>query len=43
MYNLNGYNLDINNRKTIGQTINHLHIHLIPHYRGVTLASCESM
>jgi diadenosine tetraphosphate (Ap4A) HIT family hydrolase len=33
-YTPNGYNLGINIGKEAGQTILHLHIHLIPRYRG---------
>jgi len=29
-----GYNIGINDRAPAGQTIMHLHIHLIPRYRG---------
>ena len=29
-----GYNIGINDGESAGQTINHLHIHLIPRYKG---------
>ena len=29
-----GYNIGINDGESAGQTINHLHIHLIPRYEG---------
>jgi len=29
-----GYNIGINDGEAAGQTINHLHIHLIPRYKG---------
>ena len=29
-----GYNIGINDGKAAGQTVNHLHIHLIPRYKG---------
>ena len=34
MYSPDGYNIGINNGKAAGQTIMHLHIHLIPRYDG---------
>ena len=33
-FNPNGYNIGINVGDSAGQTIPHLHIHLIPRYRG---------
>jgi len=33
-YHPDGYNIGINDGKTAGQTIPHLHIHLIPRYQG---------
>lgn len=33
-YNPDGYNVGVNIGKTGGQTINHVHIHLIPRYEG---------
>ncbi len=33
-YNPDGYNIGINNREAGGQTIPHLHVHLIPRYEG---------
>lgn len=33
-FNPDGYNIGINCGEVAGQTINHLHIHLIPRYRG---------
>ena len=33
-YNPDGFNIGINNNKAAGQTVNHLHIHLIPRYFG---------
>lgn len=33
-YSPDGYNLGINIGRDAGQTISHLHIHLIPRYRG---------
>lgn len=33
-YKPSGYNIGINQGKYAGQTINHLHIHLIPRYKG---------
>jgi diadenosine tetraphosphate (Ap4A) HIT family hydrolase len=33
-YHPDGYNIGINNGKVAGQTIMHLHIHLIPRYKG---------
>lgn len=32
--NPDGYNIGINEGKSAGQTIDHLHIHLIPRYHG---------
>jgi diadenosine tetraphosphate (Ap4A) HIT family hydrolase len=34
LYKPNGYNIGINNGEVAGQTIMHLHIHLIPRYLG---------
>ena len=33
-YNPNGYNLGINEGEAAGRTVHHLHIHLIPRYKG---------
>jgi len=33
-YKPDGYNIGINNGRAAGQTIEHLHIHLIPRYKG---------
>lgn len=33
-YHPDGYNIGVNCGKSAGQTIMHLHIHLIPRYRG---------
>ncbi len=33
-YSPDGYNIGINNGVTAGQTIFHLHVHLIPRYKG---------
>lgn len=33
-YNPDGYNIGINIGEVAGQTINHVHIHLIPRYEG---------
>ena len=33
-YKPDGYNIGINNGKAAGQTIMHLHVHLIPRYDG---------
>lgn len=33
-YNPDGYNVGINSGKSAGQTIPHMHIHLIPRYKG---------
>lgn len=33
-YNPDGYNIGINVGETAGQTIFHLHIHIIPRYKG---------
>lgn len=35
-YHPDGYNIGINNGESAGQTIFHLHIHLIPRYKGDT-------
>ncbi|MDD3129326.1 MAG: HIT family protein [Candidatus Izemoplasmatales bacterium] len=32
LYNPSGYNIGINNGESAGQTIMHLHVHLIPRY-----------
>lgn len=34
LYHPDGYNIGVNNGEAAGQTINHLHIHLIPRYAG---------
>ncbi|PKK94998.1 MAG: HIT family protein [Tenericutes bacterium HGW-Tenericutes-5] len=34
LYKPNGYNIGINNGEVAGQTIMHLHVHLIPRYLG---------
>ncbi|MFH5880968.1 MAG: HIT family protein [Candidatus Izemoplasmataceae bacterium] len=34
MYQPDGYNIGINNGEASGQTIFHLHVHLIPRYKG---------
>jgi diadenosine tetraphosphate (Ap4A) HIT family hydrolase len=34
IYKPDGYNIGVNNGKAAGQTIMHLHIHLIPRYLG---------
>ena len=34
LYKPNGYNIGINNGEAAGQTIMHLHVHLIPRYLG---------
>lgn len=36
-FNPAGYNIGINDGKTAGQTIDHLHMHLIPRYPGDSL------
>ena len=33
-YSPNGYNIGINNGEAAGQTVMHVHIHLIPRYAG---------
>lgn len=33
-FNIDGFNIGINQGKTAGQTIHHLHIHIIPRYDG---------
>jgi diadenosine tetraphosphate (Ap4A) HIT family hydrolase len=33
-YNPDGYNIGINTGRAAGQSIKHLHIHIIPRYRG---------
>ncbi len=33
-YNPDGFNIGVNNGEAAGQTIMHLHIHLIPRYKG---------
>ena len=33
-YNPDGFNIGVNNGKAAGQTVFHLHIHLIPRYNG---------
>lgn len=33
-YNPDGFNIGINQGEVAGQTINHLHIHIIPRYKG---------
>lgn len=35
-YHPDGYNIGINNNRAAGQTIFHLHVHLIPRYVGDT-------
>ena len=35
-YHPNGYNIGINNNACAGQSIMHLHVHLIPRYEGDT-------
>lgn len=37
LYHPDGYNIGINNGSASGQTIMHLHVHLIPRYQGDTL------
>lgn len=34
LYKPDGYNIGINNGAAAGQTVMHLHIHLIPRYEG---------
>jgi len=34
LFHPDGYNIGINNFKAAGQTIMHLHVHLIPRYEG---------
>lgn len=34
LYNPNGYNIGVNINESGGQTINHVHVHLIPRYDG---------
>lgn len=33
-FDIDGFNIGINQGKAAGQTINHLHIHIIPRYNG---------
>lgn len=33
-YNPDGFNIGINQGEAAGQTINHLHVHIIPRYKG---------
>ena len=33
-YNPDAYNIGLNNGKEAGQTIHHLHLHIIPRYKG---------
>ncbi|MFW6270259.1 MAG: HIT family protein [Bacillota bacterium] len=33
-YNPDGFNIGINNGQAAGQTVMHLHIHIIPRYKG---------
>ena len=35
-FSLDGYNIGINDGETAGQTVMHLHVHLIPRYMGDT-------
>jgi diadenosine tetraphosphate (Ap4A) HIT family hydrolase len=35
-YNPDGYNVGINNGEAAGQTVDHLHVHVIPRYEGDT-------
>lgn len=34
VYSPDGYNIGININESAGQTINHVHIHIIPRYKG---------
>ena len=34
MYHPDGYNIGINNGEAAGQTVMHMHLHLIPRYKG---------
>ena len=34
MYNPDGYNMGLNLREAAGQTVEHLHFHIIPRYNG---------
>ncbi len=34
LYHPDGYNIGINNGEAAGQTVMHLHVHLIPRYKG---------
>lgn len=37
LYSPDGYNVGVNVNEAAGQTINHVHIHLIPRYKGDVL------